>query len=180
MPPEYTAVIIHAPIGGGKTQTCQTLAARAKVCGIRVNGIISRCVKSGEDTVGYDGVDISQGEVCPLVRLNAEGDDWFSHGIMKYRFSKSGFLKANKILSSTRFERSLVIVDEYGRLERGGEGLSPGFTALSRELRSGVLAVACRGDLVDHVKSLLYTDDIYVYKAGELEAIWSLVVDRLL
>ena len=176
----YTAIIIHAPIGGGKTQTCQKLVARAKVCGIQVDGIVSPCIKCGEETVGYDGVDAASSQTFPLVRLNVDGEDWFNYGTLKYSFSKQGFLRANNILSSTMVERSLVIVDEYGRLEKDGNGLSPGFMALSRDLRSGVLAVACRGDLIDHVKSQLNTDEVFIYQVDDLDAIWRLIVDRLL
>ena len=176
----YTAIIIHAPIGGGKTHTSQTLVAKAKRHGIQVNGVVSPCIKSGKDTVGYDGVDVAQGESFPLVRLDVEGDDWFSYGAMKYRFAKAGFLRANRILSRTMAERGLVIVDEYGRMEREGEGLYPGFAALTRRLKSGVLAVACRGDLVDHVKGQLNTEDVYVYHADDVKAVWGIIVDKLL
>jgi hypothetical protein len=34
--------------------------------------------------------------------------------------------------------------------------------------------------LIDHVKSQLNTDEVFIYQVDDLDAIWRLIVDRLL
>jgi nucleoside-triphosphatase THEP1 len=175
----YTTIIIHAPIGGGKTQACQDLAERAVKAGIEVYGCVSPCIKKDGIVIGYNVLDLETREVFPLVRLEAQGGDWFNYGTLKYRFSKTGFQRGNMALSRVH-NSGLVFLDEYGRLERKGDGFAEGFSNLYSRLQSGVLVVACRENLVDHVVGMLNRGEVYIFPASKVDAIWNLIEERLL
>jgi nucleoside-triphosphatase THEP1 len=154
-------LIIHGPIGGGKTARALELAERARGKGLRVMGVASlRVVEEGE-TVAYDCLDLSSGARFPLVLLadRAASPDWELLGPWKYAFSAQGFSRANLLLAeaaSRMDERSLVVVDEYGHIEGLGRGLYPGLVEVAEALRGGgLLAVTCRTDKVDPLLQLL-------------------------
>ena len=154
-------LIIHGPIGGGKTARALELAERAREKGLRVMGVASlRVVEEGE-TVAYDGLDLSSGARFPLVRLGerAASPDWVKLGPWKYVFSESGFSRANALLEEAAAEmgkRCLIVVDEYGHIEELGRGLYPGLVRAAEALGGGgYLAVTCRTDKVDSLLRLL-------------------------
>ena len=122
----YTAIIIHAPIRGGKTETCRDMVDRCIEAGIPVGGFISPCIRSGDESVGYDCVEYPSREAFPLVKLGAPDDDWFQYGTLKYLFSETGFNRGNKILHGC-INNSLVVIDEFGRVERNKDGFYGGF-----------------------------------------------------
>jgi len=154
-------LIIHGPIGGGKTTRALELAERARKKGLRVMGVASlRVVEEGE-TVAYDGLDLASGARFHLVLLGdrADSSDWVRLGPWKYAFSAQGFSHANQLLAkaaSKMDERSLVVVDEYGHIEGLGRGLYPGLVKVVEALSGGgYLAVTCRTDKVDSLLRLL-------------------------
>jgi len=177
----YTAIIIHAPIRGGKTETCRNIVKRCIEAGIAVGGITSPCRIIGDETVGYDCIEYPSEEVFPLVKLGAPDDDWFQYGSLKYLFSKSGFERANEILYSCINDFSLVIIDEFGRVERNKDGFYGGFQYVAQNMKNGVYIIACRGDLIDTVKENLpeYVQT-YVFEASEHEKIWAHITSLLM
>jgi nucleoside-triphosphatase THEP1 len=181
------AVILHGPIGCGKTMTCHGLVDKAQEAGFPVGGVITdRHFVEGKLT-GYDCVDLSTGESFPLARLReeAEGSDWFVYRNLKFSFSRSGFDRANGILtaaSGCMKRPGLVFVDEFGRLERKGLGLFPGVMKVTDALREGGAAVfSCRTDLVENVTKLLRGKAMMIYRRGpgNLDSLWNIVVKRL-
>jgi nucleoside-triphosphatase THEP1 len=154
-------LIIHGPIGGGKTARALELAERAREKGLRVMGVASLRVVDEGETVAYDGLDLSSGARFPLVLLadRATSPDWVRLGPWKYAFSEAGFSRANALLvdaASKMGERSLVLVDEYGHIEGLGRGLYLGLVKVIGALRGGgLLAVTCRTDKVDPLLRLL-------------------------
>lgn len=155
------ALILHGPIGGGKTARSLELADRAGEKGLHVMGVASIRVMEGGETVAYDGLDLASGSRFPLVLLGerAGPSDWVKLGPWKYSFSEQGFSRANKLLAeaaSKISERSLVIVDEYGHIEMIGRGLYPGLVDVVEAMRGGgFLAITCRTDKVDALLQLL-------------------------
>jgi nucleoside-triphosphatase THEP1 len=154
-------LIIHGPIGGGKTTRVFQLAEKAREKGMQVGGVASlRVVEDGE-TVAYDCLDLSSGARFPLVLLGERVDssDWVRLGPWKYAFSEAGFSRANALLAEAAArmgERCLVVVDEYGHIEKLGRGLYPGLVKAVEALSGGVyLAVTCRTDRVDSLLQLL-------------------------
>ena len=157
----HSTLIIHGPIGGGKTARALELAERAREKGLRVMGVASLRVMEGGETVAYDGLDLSSGARFPLVLLGerATSPDWVRLGPWKYAFSEPGFSRANALLSvaaSKMGERSLVVLDEYGHIEVLERGLYPGLVEVAGATRrGGLLAVTCRTDKVDPLLRLL-------------------------
>lgn len=178
------AVILHAPIGGGKTTTAATVAERARGDGLKVAGVLSRRVPEGGAYPSYEIVDLATGVTTPLVKPAemAEGDDWESHGNPVYRFSKRGFYTANLALTraAEAMDRDTVVfVDEYGRLESQGLGIHPGAVRVAEALGGGGVAVyLCRDDKVPEVATLLKgkADRVFTLEAGDSDALLRIVM----
>jgi nucleoside-triphosphatase THEP1 len=154
-------LIIHGPIGGGKTTRALELAERAREKGMHVMGVASLRVAEEGETVAYDGLNLASGARFPLVQLGerAASPDWVRLGPWKYAFSESGFSRANALLAEAAArmgERCLIVVDEYGHIEKLGRGLYPGLVkAVEALVGGGCLAVTCRTDKVDSLLQLL-------------------------
>jgi len=177
----YSAIIIHAPIRGGKTETCRNIVDRCLKAGIPVGGFISPCRISGDETVGYDCVEYPSGDAFPLVKLGVPDDDWLQYGSLKYLFSKSGFKRGNKILQGCIDDSSLVVIDEFGRVERNQDGFYRGFQYVAQNKKDGVYMIACRGDLIETVKDYLpEVVEKYIFKASEREKIWAKIMSLLI
>lgn len=182
-----TGIIIHGPIGAGKTMTCLELVERAGASGIPVRGVVSPRVYEGETLTGYDCLQVATGDRFPLVRLRGEvkGPGWFDFRNLKYSFSSEGFNCANHVLleASHRLRPSeVVFVDEFGRLEADGRGLFRGASAVVSSLEEGDVPVfSCRSDLLGVVRRLLGkgVEEIGVVEAEDLEEAWSLVCEGL-
>lgn len=181
------AIILHGPIGCGKTMTCHGLMEKARNEGIPLGGVITQRYFVDDLLKGYDCMDISTGETFPLARLveDVEGDDWYQFSRLKYTFSHSGFEHANSVLSSSAdllSQGALVFVDEFGRLERKRQGLFPGVFNVVEALKDGGIAVfACRSNFVENVTQLLKGRARRVYRRepGNLESLWTVVSKQL-
>lgn len=109
---------------GGKTSRFKELFRRVDGAA----GFISAKVLDGGKRSGYDIVDLITAKRTPLARTkNAPlPKGWISyrdHGI--FRFSEAGFLAAAKIIDKAIAKgASALFIDELGKLEIGGEGLS--------------------------------------------------------
>ena len=177
------AIIVHGSIGSGKTLTCLRLIERARAIGLLPKGIASPRVFFKGRLIGYNCMDIATGESFPLVRLLGEvgGPDWSITYGGKYAFSSSGFERANQILMNSTeslSRKGLIFVDEFGRIEKSGEGILPGFARVSEAISWGGTAVlTCRGDLVQTVENLIRGRAVEVrkYEPGDLDAIWGLI-----
>lgn len=178
-----TAVIIHGAIGSGKTKTCMQLVEKARAMGVPTGGILSlRRFRDGE-LKGYDCQDMGSAKIFPIVRLRGEveGPDWFQFRRLKYAFSNRGFERANEILAHSAESMSsstLVIVDEYGRLEEAGLGLHQGALRVSEALLGGGIAVfTCRDNLVRDVRGLVQgrAGEVHERQPGESDPIWDII-----
>jgi len=158
---EPKALIIHGPIGSGKTQRALELAERARHGGYRVLGLVSIRVTDGGETTGYTGMDLASGARFPLVKLTslAEGEGWRKLGEWKFSFSDAGFERANTILEDAAEaldDETMVVADEYGHIELQGMGIHRGVTRVAEALRrGGYMVVLCRTDKVDAVSEIL-------------------------
>lgn len=178
------AVILHAPMGGGKTTTALAAAERARREGLRVAGILSRRVIEGGGLPSYELVDLATGDVTPLVKPaeSAKGEDWEPHGNPVFLFSKSGIMTANLALTRAAEEmdgNTVVFVDEYGRLESQGLGILPGAARVAESLRRGGAAVyLCRDDLVQDVAALLKgkAERVFTIEAGDADALLRVII----
>lgn len=177
------AVILHAPIGGGKTTTAQAAAEMAKADGIKVMGILSKRVLDGGEYPSYDLLELDTGETMPLVKPADEehGEDWESYGNPKFVFSKNGLYSANLALQRAASEMRdgvIVFVDEYGRLESQRKGIHPGALMVAEALKRGGVAVyLCRDDKINEVIDLLRGRSARVFnlKAGDADALLRII-----
>ena len=177
------ALIIHGPIGCGKTRRALELAERASQCGYRVLGLVSVRVVEGGETTGYTGVDLSSGERFPLVRLSSlvEGSDWRRLGEWKFSFSDAGFRRANVVLEEAAEaleDGTVVVADEYGHIELQGGGIHGGLTRVAEALRSGgCLVVLCRTDKVEPVLEMLPVEAAVLVAEADSPGFWDALRD---
>lgn len=156
-----SAFVLHGQSGDGKTRACLMLVEAARSLGINAAGVVTPRAAENIDLAGYDIMDVASGDHFPIARLRetVTGSDWFVFGKLIYAFSTSGFRRANEILlasAESMHHRTLVFVDEFGRLERNGLGLYMGAVSVAERLRDGGAAVfTCRTDLIDIVEGLL-------------------------
>lgn len=154
-------LIIHGERASGKTTRVSELVEKAKEEGITVRGVLSKRIMNLGETIGYDGVDLCSGLSFPLARLKGKtrSPDWQTVCNLIYVFSGKGVRRANRILMSAAeemCESTLIVVDEYGHLEKQGNGLCPGLNNVINSLsKGGSLAVVCRTDKVDDLLDLL-------------------------
>jgi nucleoside-triphosphatase THEP1 len=173
------AVILHAPIGGGKTTTALTAVEKAKSEDIKIIGILSRRVVDGGIYPSYDLLNLETKDVIPLVKPadKAIGEDWESFSNPVFVFSKKGFVEANLALQRAAEEMKkgvVVFVDEYGCLESQGKGIYPGAVKVAEALRRGGTAVfLCRDDKVQEVVALLNDKSVRIFdlEAGDPDAL---------
>ena len=133
----HPCVIIHGPIGAGKTSTAARLAAALKEQGIAVGGLLSpriveRIVEQDE-TIGYTARDIMTGEERPFAGLTLPGI-----AIGRFYIRQTGIAFARRAIERAAASTQIVFVDEVGRLECDGKGHAP---AVRRLLRSQALPV---------------------------------------
>lgn len=116
-------LVLTGPVHSGKTTFLRDAAARWKASGLDVGGFLSILrVDNGCDK-GYDLFDLKKGTSFPFLAHKGE-PDWPSVGSW-YMFP-STLEKAGSILSRDS-GADVLIVDEIGPLELGGEGLWPAF-----------------------------------------------------
>ncbi|MGD2142523.1 MAG: nucleoside-triphosphatase, partial [Candidatus Bathyarchaeota archaeon] len=86
-------IIVHGPIGAGKTLTCLELVKKARASGLLVEGIVSPRAFEEEEIIGYDCLSVATMKRFPLVRIRerAYGKEWFTFSNIKYYFSSEGF-----------------------------------------------------------------------------------------
>jgi nucleoside-triphosphatase THEP1 len=176
-------VILHAPIGGGKTTTAQAAAERAKADGIKVMGILSKRVLDGGEYPSYDLLELDTGETMPLVKPAEKepGEGWESYGNPNFVFSKRGLYSANLALDRAASEMRdgiVVFVDEYGRLESQRKGIHRGALLVAESLKRGGVAVyLCRDDKVHEIIDLLRgrAASVFSLEAGDTDALLRII-----
>ncbi len=177
------ALVIHGPIGCGKTRRALELAEIARQSGYTVLGLVGlRVIEDGE-TTGYTGMDLASGERFPLAKLTslAEGEDWRRLGEWKYSFSDAGFRRANAILyeaAEALDDETMVVADEYGHIELQGMGIHGGVVRVAEALkRGGCLVVLCRTDKVETVVEMLPEEAGAVVVEADSPDFWEILRD---
>lgn len=179
-------LIIHGPVGSGKTSRAKEVAEKAVSMGYIVFGLLSlRVIQEGE-TVGYNALNLKNGVSFSLVRLRSltDSDDWEKIGNWKFSFSKEGFKKANEILSSAVHEhskRKIIVIDEFGHIELLGRGIYQGFKEAINSINEGnKVVILCRTDKLERVRKLLNYDIQVVIIASSDPMFLEKVTDRFI
>ena len=178
-------LIVHGPIGSGKSNRAQQIADRAKVNGNKVYGIISRRVMKGRETIGYDGFYPQTMETTPMVYRETEvsGEEWkplrgpFLYNEQAFQKAKDNLIEAAHLMD----EKTLVIVDEYGHLEARGFGLYPGLIKVVEALQGGGrLLILCRTDKIDNVISLFHNESKILVLESNRKGFWDSLGDSFI
>ena len=178
-------LIMHGPIGSGKSNRAQQIADRAKVNGYKVYGIIGRRVMKGRETIGYECFFPQTMETIPMVYRDTEvsGEEWQPlRG--PFLYNEQAFQKANDNLIEAAHlmdEKTLVIVDEYGHLEARGFGLYPGLIKVVEALQGGGrLLILCRTDKIDNVLSLFQNEAKILVLESNRKGFWDSLGDSFI
>lgn len=152
-------LIVHGPIGSGKSRRAEQIANRAKVNGYKVYGVISRRVLRDRETVGYEGYYPDTGQSLDMVYKDSEvsGENWktlkgaFLYNETAFKIANDSLVKAAHLIDN----RTMAVVDEYGHLEARGFGLYPGLHKVVETLSGGgKLLILCRTNKIDNVLKL--------------------------
>lgn len=129
------AVLVIGGIGEGKTAAVRALADELLLRGVDTDGILASRVEDSEAkrTIGYDLIAIRSGKRIPLARERPPGQP-----IGRFFLRERALQEAKRLLADAATSRSVVILDEVGRLELSGGGHA---TALEAVLAGRALPV---------------------------------------
>ena len=153
-------VVFSGPVHSGKTTFLAGAAAQWKASGLDVGGFLSVArLKNGRGQ-GYDLVDLKDGTSAPFLTRKGE-PDWPSIG--PWHFYPAILEKARSILHRDR-DADVLVVDEIGPLELGGEGLWPAFV---EALAGGAICLCVvREDILDEFRARIGSKEPRVFRHG--------------
>jgi nucleoside-triphosphatase THEP1 len=177
-------LIIHGPVGSGKSNRAEQIVDRALTKGYRVYGVISRRVLEGRETVGYEAYFPRTGETSPMVYKEPPCEGIWEPLRGPFKYNKAVFDKANDDLVEAAHlmdERTLVVTDEFGHLEARGFGLYPGLLNVVNALPGGGrLLIPCRTDKVDNVLRLFQSDTKVLVMEANHRDFWTCLGDSFI
>ncbi len=152
-------MLVTAAVGGGKTNALVALAEALLKAGHSVSGIVAPRQLAAGLTVGYDVCDLSTGQQAPLARLQPPGTR-----VGRYYLRPEGLELAAQAIRSGLARAEVVILDEVGPAELGGQG----HAAALEELLSGpaLPVLAVRSSLLQPVAVAFDLQPAPVYWVG--------------
>lgn len=181
------AIILYGSSGEGKTTTASKVVEEAMKLGLNVKGILCRRIFSDTFLNGFDVFDLETGKSSVFARLRTEvsGSEWLVIEPLIYAFSKKGLRDANDVLidaAKNIDKKTLVIIDEYGRLESKGLGIFQGFKAIiNADSKDGSALIICRTDKVEEVSQILKekTNKLFICKVDDYESIIRILAQNI-
>ena len=113
--------------GGRETGKSSALAAfvvKVEKMGWRVGGVLQPAVHEGGERIGYDLLDVADGQRFPFARKKVV----VGPGELSYAFDARGWTWARGRIRRARRTADLLVVDVLGKLEARGEGHMPALT----------------------------------------------------
>ncbi|MFW6137105.1 MAG: nucleoside-triphosphatase [Candidatus Aminicenantaceae bacterium] len=148
--------ILTGNIHSGKTAFLQSVCGVLKQKGVRLSGLLSRSLYSGDKIRGYDGYDLADERVFPLARIHTKQGNLRCG---RFVFLSQGLEKARQaLLKPGKFD--WTVVDEMGPLELDRRGLWFPVVELLRRRRN-LLLVIRRPLIADFIHVLPPTDMIF-------------------
>lgn len=140
-------VAVTGSVHGGKTTRIKTLFDQLKIAGFEPAGFIESAVFSENVRIGYDFVDLQNGDRCAVARK--------SENAHPYEFFENswGWVQRSLIASEVA---EVLFVDELGKLEARNEGIMPELLASLRRKPRHVIA-SVRFDVLENIEKLLGT-----------------------
>ena len=177
-------LILHGPVGSGKSNRAEQIVDRALTKGYRVYGVISRRVLEGRETIGYEAYFPHTGKTSPMVYKTPPKVGIWEPLRGPFKYNKEVFEKANDDLIEAAHlmdEHTLVVADEYGHLEARGFGLYPGLLKVVEALPGGGrLLIPCRTDKVDNVLRLFVGDTKVMVMEASQPDFWTCLGDSFI
>lgn len=177
-------LIIHGPIGSGKSNRAEQIVDRARTKDYKVYGIISKRVLEGRETIGYEAYFPRTGEISPMVYKEPPSVGIWEPLRGPFKYNKEVFEKANDDLVEAAHlmdENILVVADEFGHLEARGFGLYPGLLKVVEALPGGGrLLIPCRTNKVDNVLRLFPSESKVLIMEASQPDFWTCLGDSFI
>jgi nucleoside-triphosphatase len=158
LPTNDPLFVLTGPVHSGKTTFLRDAAARWKASGLDVGGFLSVLRADDGRDRGYDLFELKEGTSLPFLAHEGE-PDWPSVGTW-YVFPPV-LEKAVSILIRDS-GADVLIVDEIGPLELGGEGLWPAFR---KALESGARCLCVvREGILDSFREKIGSREALVFR----------------
>jgi len=178
-------LVIHGEKGAGKTSKALEIIEKARKKGFKVLGILSKRILVNDTTLGYDGLDMASNVSFSLARIkeSVNSSEWQNFGDLIYSFNKKGFKRVNSILKKSAKlmdKNTLIIIDEYGRLEIEKEGLYQGFVEVIESLdNGGFVVILCRTDKIEPLLRFFPGEKVLLMRA-DCQDFWESLGDSFI
>lgn len=123
-------ILLTGHYAAGKTSFLKEMMEVMKEKKVALRGFYSPRVMNGTETVGYNLTDVVSGETKEFLRI-AEGG--YIPEVGKYRIDHAALDHFGRILIQPFTEKTLVIIDEVGKLEVAGKGWFDSIQKLNRQ-----------------------------------------------
>lgn len=155
--------IVTGDIGAGKTACLKKTISGLKQNNISVSGIICERIIAGNDTIGYDVVDISTGTRWPFLSKTGENTQ---AKVGSYFINDSSFKIGEK-----RFRKcntDVIVFDEIGKLELAGDGWAK---SLKHTLNTdyNCLLLTLRKDILDELINEFHLQTALVFNVQKMD-----------
>jgi len=170
--------IITGDIAAGKTTFCKELIHQFQSKYIPVGGILSERIVKYNATIGYDLVDISNGNRFEFLR---EGMENSKLKIGRFEINTDTVKQGkNILLSKNQVQNAVLIIDEVGLLELQGNGWAESIELL-KNLSEKVLILTVRNEFVNDVihKFQLKSPFIVTIPTDEFTKITELIINQI-
>lgn len=154
--PEPLRVAVIGSPGSGKTTLLAELCERLRTRGLELGGITQPALHVDGRRVGYELLDAATGERHPLAHRRTERRE----GELGYEFDAEAWPWARERIRAARLEREVLVVDELGRLEAGGEGHLPPLVETLAATRARVHLLGVRADCAEAIAERLGRYDL--------------------
>lgn len=158
--------VLSGAIGEGKTSHIQKVVSILKAENAKIGGIYSPRIMDGDETIGYDLVDIQTNYQKHFLRVTEKSD---FQKIGKYTILPDGLEFGIQAIQQSIIEKEqVIIVDEVGRLELGGMGWAKNIEELLKQ-PGIVLIIAIRENFVEDLMQKWKVQDFAVYNIAKLD-----------
>jgi nucleoside-triphosphatase THEP1 len=164
--------IITGEIAQGKTTFTSKLITFLQENNIKMSGLYAPKIRNGENTAGYDIVNISSGERLAFLRENKPSE---TSSIGKFKVNSASLDAGKHWLNSNKlYDKELMIIDEVGKWELNNLGWADNLDELSKTSNTALLLVIRESFVADVISkwnfqnaTVFNVNDVKVNDAGE-------------
>lgn len=156
-------ILLTGEYASGKTGFLRQLIPLLKEKHIRIRGFYAPRIMEGAETVGYDLADAVTRVSIPFLRKAGIGE---VPDIGKFKVNNSAMEHYNQLFRQLYTEKTLVIIDEVGRWEAGGNGWHDSIRYMLAQ-REVVQLWVVRSEFVEPVKEKFDLAGVEVIRVGD-------------